>query len=330
MRAALIEELGRPPVLVERPDPTRGPGQALVLVTAVPLNPIDISIARGRFYAGRPDPPYVPGKEGFGEVLEGDALEAGAHVYFPMPGGLRGDGSLAERVAIDEETAVRAPDGIDDALAACFGIAGLAAWLALEWRARLRGGESVLVLGATGAVGQIAVQAARLLGAGRIVAAGRNAAGLGRARGLGADVTVDLGAHAGDELVEALRDAAGGDVDVTIDPLWGKPAVAAAHAAARNGRLVQIGQSASAEATLSSAAVRGKLLSILGHNNMAVPRDVQHEAYRRMLDHAADGRLTVDHEVVPLDDLAEAWKRQAASPGRKLVIRPGRAESVQH
>lgn len=323
MRAAVVEALGQPPELAERSHPTRGAGQALVEVAAAPINPIDISIATGRFYAGRPQVPYVPGKEGVGEVLEADSLAPGTRVYFPMPGGLGGDGALAELVSADEASATPVPDGVDDALAACFGVAGMAAWLALEWRAKVQVGESVLVLGASGAVGQIAVQAAKLLGAGRVVAAARDAGGLERARELGADAVVDLSAHRGaDALAEAFREAAGGEIDVTVDPLWGEPAAAAAQAGARWGRLVQIGQSASPEATLPSAAVRGKLLSILGHNSMATPQDVLARAYRRMVEHAAEGGLTVDHEIVPLDGIAGAWERQAAFPRRKIVVRP--------
>ncbi len=156
-----------------------------------------------------------------------------------------------------------------------------------------------------------------------MVAAARDADGLARACELGADAIVDLTAHDGPEaLGEAFREAAGGDVDVTVDPLWGEPAMAAAHATARWGRLVQIGQSASPEATLPSAAIRGKLLSILGHNNLATPQEVRANAYERMVEHAAAGRLTVDHDVVPLERIDEAWERQAAFPRRKLVLRP--------
>jgi len=324
MRAAVIERVGEPPSLTDRPAPEPGTGQALVEVTAAPINPIDLSVGEGRFHGGSPETPYVPGKEGLGRVLEGAALAPGTRVWFNLPGGLGGaEGSFAERAAVAEQGAVEVPEGVDDVLAACFGIAGMAAWLPLEWRAKLRAGESVLVLGASGAVGQIAVQAAKLLGAGRVVAAARDADGLKRARELGADATVDLGAADGvDALAEAFVDAAGGEIDVTVDPLWGEPAVAAAKAAARFGRIVQIGQSASAEATLPSSAIRGKLLAILGHMNMEAPAEVQARAYRRMVEHAAAGDLTVEHEAVPLDRVGEAWERQQRFPRRKLVLTP--------
>jgi len=324
MRAALIQALGEPPGVHDAPEPARGEGQALIDVGAAPLNPIDLAIASGGFYAGRPEVPYVPGKEGVGTVVEGDSLSPGTRVYFRMPGGLGGSaGALAERVAAAEAEAIELAGGVDDALAACFGTAGLAAWLATEWRARLAPGETVLVLAASGAVGQIAVQAAKLLGAGRVVAAARDAHGLARARELGADAVVNLGGADGvDDLAEAFRAAAGGAVDVTIDPLWGEPGTAAVHAAAEFGRIVQLGQSAGAEATLPSALLRGNSLSILGHTNVAAPREVTAAAYRRMVEEAAAGRLTVDHEVIELERAGEAWRRQADFPHRKLVLRP--------
>ena len=123
------------------------------------------------------------------------------------------------------------------------------------------------MLGATGSVGTVAVQAAKLLGAGRVVAAARDAEALERLRELGADATVDLSTT--EDLAQAFRDAAGGEVDVTVDPLWGEPAVAAMQASGRFARLVQIGQSAGAEATVPSAAIRGKAMAVLGHTSTA-------------------------------------------------------------
>lgn len=323
MRAALIEEIGRPPVVRDVPEPERGEGQALVAVTAAPLNPIDISIATGRFYQRPSELPYVAGKEGVGEVLEGERLEPGTRVYFTAPGGLGGPGSLSERASAREDATYPVPEGVDDALAACLGIAGLAAWLPLEWRGGLREGETVLVLGASGAVGQIAVQAAKLLGAGRVVAAARSAEGRERARALGADAVVDLGASEDPEaLAEEVREAAGGLIDLALDPLWGGMAAVAVHAASPGGRVVHVGQSAGPEARLPSAPVRGKTLSILGHSNGSAPPDVAADAYAKMARHAEEGRLTVDREVLALENAAEAWERQQAFPRAKLVLRP--------
>src|SRR5436309_5508717 len=210
MRAALVEQIGSPPVVGEVGEPKRGPGQALVQVTAAAINPVDISISTGRFYGGSPDVPYVMGREGVGRVLEGDELEPGSQIWFQPPVG----GAFAEFAIADEASAIVLPEGTDHALAAALGIAGLTGWLAVEWRAHLREGEKVLVLGATGVVGRVAVQAARIIGAARIVAAGRDADALEEIRELGAHETVTLNSADPAVLADAFTEAAGGPLDV--------------------------------------------------------------------------------------------------------------------
>lgn len=313
MRAAILQEYGATPVLGEFPDPEPGQGQAVVEVLAAGLNPVDIRKASGTFYGGSPPLPSVAGSEGVGRLRDG-----GRHVYFETCGPPYG--SLAERTLIDRAQAFAVPERLDPALAVCFGVAGLAGWLSVTWRSGLQEGETVLVLGSTGTVGQIAVQAARLAGAGRVVAVGRRPDGLERARELGADATVSLDEP--DDLAEAFREACGGGVDVVIDPLWGEPARAALDALRPYGRHVQLGQSAAAELSLPSSTIRGRPLAILGYTNFAVPLDVRREAYERMAAHGAAGQLTADHETVPLDRAPEAWERQKAGPGTKLVVAP--------
>jgi NADPH2:quinone reductase len=215
------------------------------------------------------------------------------------------------------------PEGTDHSLAAALGIAGLTGWLAVEWRAHLRGGEKVLVLGASGAVGLVAVQAARILGASRIVAAARDAEALEKAREVGAHAVVPLveGSEPSD-LADAFREAAGGALDVVIDPLWGHPAEAALQAAGFSARHVQLGQSAGAEATVSSGTIRGKSLAIVGFTLDHVPQDKVETAYQRLIELASSGELTIERETLPLDWAGEAWKRQQDSPHRKLVLVP--------
>ena len=313
MRAAVLREYGRPPRAEDWEDPGEaGQGQAVIEVAAAGLNPVDIAISSGTFYGGSPPLPYVVGREGVGKLADG------RRVYFDGP--VAPHGSVAQRSLIDEASAIELPDGLDEQLAVAFGIAGLAAWLALDWRAQLRSGETVLVLGASGVVGQIGVQAARLLGAGRVVAAARSQEGLDRARALGADATVQIGAV--DDLADALREAARGGFDVVLDPLWGEPAVAATQAVNPGARLVNLGQSAGASASIASAAVRGKLMAILGHSNFMAPPEVKRAASSTMADHGARGELGVEVEAVALERVDEAWERQRSGPHHKLVIVP--------
>ena len=306
MRAALIRDVGAAPELVgDHADPD---GDVVVDVTAAPLNPVDLSIASGRFYAGPPNTPYVPGVEGVGRA--GD----GTRYWFETGAGYLGDGAMAERASVRPEAAIELRDDVDDATAGCLGVAGLAAWVPLAHRARVEEGETVLVLGATGIVGEIAVQAAKLLGAGKVIAAGRDPEKLARVE---ADERVQLPTSADD-----LREAAGGFIDVVIDPLWGEHASVATEAMNVNGRLVVLGQSAAQQSTLDAGVVRGKALRILGHSNATAPADVKREAFGAMCEHAAAGRLKVDYEEVPLDRVTEAWERQAASPHVKLILVP--------
>jgi NADPH2:quinone reductase len=197
------------------------------------------------------------------------------------------------------------------------GIAGMAGWASLSTRVPVREDDVVLVLAATGTVGTVAVQAARLLGAGRVVAAGRNREALER---LPADETVRLDA---DDLVTAFGEASGGDgPSLVFDPLWGKPAEAAVAAAAKGARIVQLGQSAGATAELPSAAIRFGGLEFYGYSNFNVPRDVLEREYARLVGHAIADEIRLDVETLPLEAVEAAWHQQAESPNRKLVLVP--------
>ena len=206
---------------------------------------------------GHPELPYVPGCEAVGRTADGRVVW--------ISGGSLGrtsQGAIAERASVGDSHVIDVPDGADPALAAGLGIAGMAGWLPLAWRAPLRGGENVLVLGATGSVGFVAVQTAKLLGAARVVAAGRSAAGLERAMQHGADATLRLDEV--DDLVAAFKDAFGGEgPSYVFDPLWGEPTAAAVQAAVPHATIVNLGQSAGATSELASAAVRFKNPSIL-------------------------------------------------------------------
>jgi NADPH:quinone reductase-like Zn-dependent oxidoreductase len=315
MRAAVLHRLNATPRCEQFDEPVASDGQVVVEVSAAGVNPVDVRKASGAYVTGPPPLPSVVGSEGVGRIA-GD----GRRVYVGAP--IAPFGTFAERVLVGQDDPIELPDAIDDGVAVALGIAGLAAWLPLAWRARLRPGETVLVLGATGIVGQLAVQAARLLGAGRVVAAGRNVEMLERALRLGADATVDLSVGDPEELTQAFREAAGGDVDVVHDPLWGAPAAAAVEALAVDGRLVQLGQAAGAETTLGSATIRGRALNLLGYINFRVPPDVRRDAYRTLVEHAVAGRIEVEVERLPLSEVADAWERVQRSAHRKLVLVP--------
>jgi NADPH:quinone reductase-like Zn-dependent oxidoreductase len=324
MPAAVIRTHAASPEYLFWPLPRRTRGQALVQVMASPISPLDLLCASGTSYFGAPQLPYIPGVQGVGIVVEADRLAAGQRVWFSCNAGMKpGDGSMALYCVIDESSALVLPDQITTDLAAALGLSAIAAWMALTWRGHLQPGEHVLVLGASGAVGQVAVQAARLLGAGRVIAASRDEGGRSRALTLGADAVADLSGNDVDEISRRILAACDGPLHLVIDPVWGLPAEAAVRALAVEGRLVNIGSAAGATARFESATVRSRLHTILGYTNNALTWEQKSEALTTIITHAAAGRCTVERETVPLANVALAWERQAASAHRKLILIPG-------
>src|SRR5207237_3764927 len=227
MQAAVLRKHATPPEYLQWSIPERGKGQALVRVLAAPISPLDLLCASGTSYFGAPRFPYIPGVQGIGIVMEADMLAPGQRVWFSCDAGMKpGDGSMALYCVIDESSALVLPDQIDDDLVAALGLSAIAAWMALTWRGHLQPGEQVLVLGASGAVGQVAVQAARLLGAGRVIAASRDEAARTRAFSLGADAVVDLAGDDVEEISRRIAAACEGSLHLVIDTLCGRPGAA--------------------------------------------------------------------------------------------------------
>ena len=311
MRAAVLDDPARPPVAEQFREPEPNSGQEVVEVAAAGLNPVDLATASGAF-SGPVELPSVVGREGIGTAA------GGRRVYFDTT--VPPFGSVAERALVPRDQLIDVPDGIDDGQALAFGIAGMAAWLGLAWKGQLARDESVLVLGASSVVGQIAVQSAKILGAGRVIAAARDEDMLNRALDGGADVAVPIAPDGGfaDELLEASGDG----FDLVLDPLGGEPAAAALGAMAEHGRLVQIGSAAGPTVELTARPFRLKSLSILGLINFSAPIEERAEAFRHLCLHGMAGEIRVEVEEIPLERVGDAWERQAGGPHRKLVVRP--------
>lgn len=321
MKAAQVTAYGKPPELVEvdapgEPGPYNesmaGPAEVVEVLIAG-INPVDLAIASGKFDAGAPPLPYTPGMEGIGRMSDGELIWFDG-THFP-------NGSMAELAVIGEGSGITLPPGITPERAIGFGVAGLAAWLSLDWRGQLKDGETVLILGASGAVGQVAVQGARMMGAGRVVGMARSEAGRAKVLELGADAAIGSEGEV-EDMVASIHEATEGGPDLVIDGLWGKPAAAALKTMKPQGRLVQVGNSAGTEAPIVAGPLRGGLVSILGFRNFWAPREVRVEAFQRMCSLAASGDLDLDVEVLLLENVAEAWERQSLSPGHKLALRP--------
>jgi NADPH:quinone reductase-like Zn-dependent oxidoreductase len=311
VRAAVMDG-GDRPAYGDFAEPQATEGARVVEVRAAALSGLDRAIARRLHYLKMPDGPFVVGREGV-------ARDGDKRIYFNVNAPVGPFGSMAERTLIDPKFSFPVPDGVADDVAAALGNAGLAAWLALSWRARLRRGETVLILGATGVSGLIAVTAAKELGAGRIVAAGRNRDALARAKRLGADATLELAAS---DLVAAYRDAAGGAVDVVIDFVCGAPGEAALEVLALNGRLVHLGVGAGQIMNVRGGAIRRANADILGFAYYHAPIDLQAQAYGELCRLAAAGKLALDIETRPLSQIGAAWDARAAGNRRRQVLVP--------
>lgn len=306
---------GREPSVIERPEPERGPGESLVRLLAGGLNPVDLAIASGRFYLPVPTPPYVAGAEAVGEVVESDRFAAGTRVW-----GLLRTGAFAETFVAPDAALLEVPEGPSDEQAVAAGIAGLAGWMATVDRGGCRGGERVLVLGARGVVGQVAVAAARACGAARIV-------GVVRTSGDGQAV-LDAGAHGWvtsepERLEERIEDRMQGTTDLAVDTLWGEPGRAAVRSLGLHGRSVQVGNAAGASVELPAGPLRARRIDIRGFSVFnEEPANIA-TAYARLCSLLASGELALGIERVPFHEAPTAWERQGSGTGgSKLVLTP--------
>ena len=319
MNAAVLHGFDKPPHFEQFQEPTAEENEVIVQVHAAALKPADKQIACGSHYASPKKLPVVCGVDG------GGCLVDGTRVYF---GGSRQPyGAMAQRTVVSRQRCFPIPQGIDDATAAAIINPGVSAWLTLTQRAKLVQGESVLILGATGVTGKLAVQIAKLLGAGRVVAAGRNEGVLNTLHEVGADATIRID-KPGENLTEAFaNEAVESGFSVIIDYLWGRPTEALLAALTRKDfvavtseiRLVQVGESAGPSISLPAAVLRSTPLTILGTAGIP-PREILVDAVQQVTTRAARGELCIDVEKVLLDEVESAWKRD--THGRRIALIP--------
>ncbi len=313
MKAAIVTGLGHAPIYGEFPEPIAEAGECRVAVAASALSHLARGRAAGSHYSAAGVFPFVPGVDGVGR------LDDGRRVAFLLPRAPHG--GMAERTVVPVSRCVPVPDALDDVAAAALINAGMSSFAAFKERAKLVAGETVLVNGATGAAGRLAVAVARHLGAARVVATGRDASKLAR---VGADATVPLGGD-GSERDARLRAVCAEGIDVVIDYLWGLPAEQLLAAAAsfqpegRALRFVQVGNPAGANAAIPAAALRAKPITIMGSGLGSVSLDRLTACVEAALDAAAIGSLAVEAtRAVPLSDIARGWA--APDDGQRTVF----------
>ncbi len=310
MKAAVLHELGGKPKYDEFPAPVANAGASVLRVAAAGVHHLILARASGRFYTEVPAVPHVVGTDGVGYT------DDGTRVFFDET--LAPHGSWAELTLVPTDALMPVAPGIDDVTAAAVGNTGLVAWTALTWRAQLKPGETVLVLGATGALGRIAHQAARALGAGAVVAADLPGSALDQLEAEFDVVTVPFGDDP-DDFARSVLDRAG-PVDVIIDPLWGLPALGAIRAARHGARLIQMGQLAALSLDLLATDLRARAMDVRGYALFHCPFDERRAAYMELTQSVAAGRVKVDVEAVPLANVVDAWDRQSGGGARKKLV----------
>ena len=316
MNAAILHTLGQPPRYGTFEDPVAGDGEVLVTMRAAGIHPIVRAIASGKHYSRIPQVPFVPGIDGVGVRADGTRVYCG-FARSPF-------GTLAEKTVVPAAMCVPLPDDIDDATAAAIGNPGMSAWLSLTWKAKVVAGETVLILGATGAAGHLAVRFAKTLGAARVIACGRNPQALDHLKTLGADAVISL-----DQTTESLVAAFAAEtpkVDAVIDYLWGEPTQALLSALAkdpmrpdgRRVRLVDVGESAGPTVTLPASLLRGAGLEISGSGIGSASLTQIMQALPAFFHAAAAGSVSSRYELVPLAGIEDAWAR-GDKAGRLVV-----------
>jgi NADPH:quinone reductase-like Zn-dependent oxidoreductase len=320
MNAAVVYDFKQPPRYTTFADPVPAERERLVQVTAAGLHPVVKALANGTHYGSTGEFPFIPGVDGVGR------LEGGKRVYF---GGARAPyGTFAERALAPGWMNVELPEGLDDVAAAGIANPGMSSWVALMGRATFTAGESVLILGATGVAGRLAVQIAKRLGARRVIAAGRNAEVLEELKELGADSVISLHQER-DALVSAFRsELAEHGVDVVLDYLWGSPAESLLAAISLKGlksktpriRFVQIGSSADATISLPAATLRSSALELLGSGFGSASLDQIVQAVGDFFKVAATQPFRFKTKAVALRDVEALWNEP--EKGVRLVFQP--------
>ena len=320
MNAAVVHSFDAPPRYTTFADPVAAEGERLVRVSAAGLHPIVKALARGAHYGSSGELPFIAGVDGVGR------LEDGGRVYFGIA--RSPFGSFSERALAGSWMCLPLPEGIDDVTAAGIANPAMSSWAALIARAKFAAGESVLILGATGVAGQLAIQVAKRLGARRVVAAGRNRQALEKLTALGADAVISLDQDQA-ALVSAFRsELAEAGVDVVLDYVWGQPAERVLEAISQKGlrkagsriRFIQIGDGAGKTISLAAATLRSSGLELLGSGFGSASLDQLRVGIGEFFELAAKKPFQFHAKAAPLRDVEALWNQK--DEGTRLVFQP--------
>lgn len=306
MKAAVVHKAGVQPEYGDFQVPIAKAGEQRVTVAAAALSHLTMMRASGAHYSAAASFPFVAGVDGVGR------RDSGERMYFMLP--RAPFGSLAEQTVVAASHCVAVPDGLDSTLAAAIANPGMSSWAALKERAHFQPGQTVLINGATGSSGRMAVQIAKHLGAAKVIATGRNADTLQSLRALGADVTLSL-AQPAEALAAALQAQFAGGVDVVLDYLWGASAETILAVAAKSGqtapmRLVQIGNLGAASINLPASLLRSSTIELMGSGLGSLSTERLLHAIGEVFAAATEVDFTqsVTLAPVPLAQVRAAWR----------------------
>ncbi|GIN74404.1 putative zinc-binding alcohol dehydrogenase [Bacillus sp. J14TS2] len=322
MKAAVLHKIGDIPQYEDFADPSLGKDDILIHVKAVPLENVDRMIAKGEHFASRQflsELPAIAGLRGVGERSDGK-LVGFSSAKAPY-------GAMAEKTVVPKESTILIPDGINAETAAALPSSALTSLLPLKWGVNMEPGKTVLINGATGVSGKLAVQIAKLLGAGHVIGTGRNEESLKRIKELGADTVLDL-KQSKEDLNTSFKKVINEGVDIILDFLWGDPTEALIEALvpqeiSLNGQrtqLVQIGEKAGSKLTLSADALRTSGLIISGGALGITPESLS-EGSNLVWNWIKEDKLFMDMEIIPLQDIENVWERSDFQ-GKRIVIVP--------
>lgn len=314
MKAAIVTGPGQIPIYGEFEEPVPQAGEELIEVAASALTNLTKARAAGGHYSGENAYPFVPGVDGVGRLANGK------RVYFLMP--RAPFGGMAERTVARASGCLPVPDALDDVTAAAIANPGMSAMAGLVERAQFQPGETVLINGATGSAGRMAVQIARYLGAAKVIATGRNVEALAQAAALGAGVTIPL-EQSPEHLAGQLEAQFAAGVDVILDYLWGPSAEAILAAAAKASPFakrvlfVQVGSPAGETIAVSASVLRSSAIEILGSGLGSLPPDRMPKVIQAVLDAAPAAGFELPVRAVPLPEIEQVWNE---STSRERIV----------
>ncbi|MFU2170138.1 quinone oxidoreductase family protein [Klebsiella grimontii] len=314
MKAAVVFDLQQGPVWSDFSDPRAGESEALVKVRAAAISHVVKGRASGKHYSFDGRLPFVPGIDGAG------VLPDGRRVYFAFPAAPWG--SMAQWAPVALNHCLPLPDELDDITAAAMANPGMSAWAALVKRGGLNAGETVLINGATGSAGQLAVQIARFLGARKVIACGRNGEKLAA---LEADAIVNLSQDEAN-LRTQFAELAAQQIDVVVDYLWGRSAELLLPALAKHSpgnapvRFIQVGSLSAADIALSGAVLRSAPLQLMGSGIGSLSVSQLLAATGEMLQAAVTGGFTIATTPRPLREAAAAWPQDNSQKRTVFIV----------